>query len=97
MKGICFNRPMIVTYSYSWMYFFKLYATIIIRFRVEYPKQPAMVSDEEIIVEVERITHTKLSALLIIARFEQVLTLSHILFRVVPLILSCSFYVFELG
>lgn len=64
MKGICFNRPMIVTYSYSWVYFFKLYATIIIRFRVEYPKQPAMVSDEEIIVEVERITHHKVICLI---------------------------------
>lgn len=64
MKGICFNRPMIVTYSYSWMYFFKLYATIIIRFRVEYSKQPAMVSDEEIIAEVERITQHKVICLI---------------------------------
>lgn len=49
MKQGSFIKPMIVTYSYSWMCFFKMYATIIVRFKTEYINAPIMVSNDEII------------------------------------------------
>lgn len=64
MKGYSFNKPMIVTYSYSWMYFFKRYATIIIRFNVEYATQPIMASDKEIITKVLEITNHKVKQII---------------------------------
>lgn len=62
-KGL-FRKPMIVTYSYSRMYFLKQYATIIVRFDVEYINLPIMVSDEEIIRGISRITGHKVIQLI---------------------------------
>lgn len=59
MNTYSFSKPMIVTYSYSWMFLFKMYATIIIRFDVEYVNQPIIVSDEEIAQVITRITSHK--------------------------------------
>lgn len=59
MNAYSFSKPMIVTYSYSWMFLFKMYATIIIRFDVEYVNQPIIVSDEEIAKVITRITSHK--------------------------------------
>lgn len=59
MKGYLFSKPMIVTYSYSLIGIFKMYATIIIRFNVEHVNQPIMASNKEIIKEITRITGHK--------------------------------------
>lgn len=59
MKGYLFSKPMMVTYSHLFMGIFKMYATIIIRFNVEYINQPIIVSEEEMIKEIARITGYK--------------------------------------
>lgn len=60
MKGYSLSKPMIVTYSYSWMFFFKMYATIIIRFKVESINQPIIASEKEIRTKIETIIRHKI-------------------------------------
>lgn len=64
MKRYSFNKPMIVTYSYSWMYLFKRYATIIVRFNVEYATQPITASDKDIIAKITEATHHKVKQII---------------------------------
>lgn len=59
MKQGSFLKPMIVTYSYSWMYFCKMYATIIVRFNVEYINLPITASEEEIAKKILKLTGHK--------------------------------------
>lgn len=63
-KVLSIRKPMIVTYSYSWMYFFKRHATIIVRFNVEYYTQPIMASNEDIIAKITEITHHKVKQII---------------------------------
>ena len=59
MKQGLFIKPMIVTYCYSWLCFFKMYATIIVRFKVEFINLPIMASEEDIAKEIIKITGHK--------------------------------------
>ncbi|TCO87444.1 hypothetical protein EV202_1023 [Bacteroides heparinolyticus] len=54
-----FEKPLVVTYRYSWMYFFKMYTTIMVRFGVNHPNTPIIATEQEIIEKVISITGHK--------------------------------------
>lgn len=56
MLNGCFGKPMVVTYSYSWMHFFRMYTTVMISFNVNHPNSPIIATEEEIIEKVTNIT-----------------------------------------